>query len=522
MSVSYDASAAFSALMYALSGNGGMRLGGRTLSAILNDKSFKFIDPISGKDRVSELRIIIEANGFGNVKIAGTSFPDKGYGTMYAATFQYPDGTIYVAYRGTGDGNWGYNADSAYGNGSSDMQEWALKYFEKTVGAHHREGNKLYVTGHSQGGNNAMYAALFSIYGGRIISCISIDGPGFNQATIDAAKRLWGDAYYESQRQKILGVYGENDYVHQQGEVHPEFAHFFVETNDNGNFADMHDIFSHISNGKLNNGPEDGIKEGPTSSLMSELINNLLENYPPEQRHEIAKVVMDIIEMKIGNGEGSSSLLDILAVIKELYPTLLDTIKDNPDTLFDVMRELGVDKMITDFVGEHPFIASALVLCLPFILDFLNDPDAVIRLIELIEAGIHFIEKCKEIAKNIKDFFVGCFKAIKNAVTKIVEWLLKISKGNKYAANNPYFKADTTKLSEYATRIGSLNTRLRRLDGALRLAFREVSPLDMRKFVWINFLTSGSSTLGKVQTYLSDAADRFATAESKANENMGG
>lgn len=94
--------------------------------------------------------------------------------------------------------------------------------------------------------------------------------------------------------------------------------------------------------------------------------------------------------------------------------------------------------------------------------------------------------------------------------------------GVRYARENPYIKVDTEKLREYARRIERINVRLRNLDAELSSVFWQVSPLDMWRFSWINMLTSGSPTLNQVKEYLNNSAERFESAESKANGYVGG
>ena len=113
--------------------------------------------------RLDKLQAAIINNGLEKVQVLDTSWQHGGaYQTMYATTVQLPDGSLYVAYRGTGNGNWKYNADSAFGPEASDMQEWAAGYFDYVMEQYGDGAGEVYVTGHSQGGNNAMYTLLFA------------------------------------------------------------------------------------------------------------------------------------------------------------------------------------------------------------------------------------------------------------------------------------------------------------------------------------------------------------------------
>ena len=511
-SVPFDAAAGLSALMYSIDSI--PNVAGMTLNEILKHNL---------RDH-KELAEIIAANNLGSVKIVDSSWDAKyngAYGSMKAATFQFPNGDVYVAYQGTGRGNWKYNAESAFGSGASQMQKWALDYFENTVGNKYNNQGQLYVTGHSQGGNNAMYVTFFSKYGSLITNCISIDGPGFNEKVIEEAKRLYGEAYFELQRRKSYGVYGENDYVHNLGEVHttPPENTFFVKTPAATDFAGFHEILTHFTDGKLN--PRCG--EGPVSALVAKLVDNLMKNMPKDQRYEIAVIVMTMVENLL-NGEGEIfdglGIGELIGALMDAIPLIIQTALNNPGELMDVLRALGVDDMIAKFVSDNPLVTAAILLLAPILLPIAA---GIVGLACIIKAIEDIINGLKELAKNVANFVLGCLNAIKDALGAIAKWFRNtFNPGARNANANPYFRVDTTKLRSYADRINRVNTRLRNLDSSLRRVFWEVSFFDMWKFAWINMLTSGSPSLTLVRGYLNGAASRFDTAENKARGYIGG
>ena len=77
-------------------------------------------------------------------------FPGEDYDKVI--TVEDVNGNVFIHYYGTGNGNWGYNA-AAYGGPPSDMQEWALKYFDDTY-------NKYYRNGVSGDVNNSILALI--------------------------------------------------------------------------------------------------------------------------------------------------------------------------------------------------------------------------------------------------------------------------------------------------------------------------------------------------------------------------
>ena len=103
-----------------------------------------------------------------------------------AVCFYLPDGTCYVAYRGTDSTIVGWREDFTICYLSETPGQYqAVQYLERIAA---RTQGPLRVGGHSKGGNLAIYAAAFcSEEAGKRILCVySNDGPGFNSSVVDA------------------------------------------------------------------------------------------------------------------------------------------------------------------------------------------------------------------------------------------------------------------------------------------------------------------------------------------------
>lgn len=102
-----------------------------------------------------------------------------------AVTFYLPDGTAYVAYRGTDNTIVGWREDFniCYLN-ETPGQAQAVAYLNSIV---EETDCPLRVGGHSKGGNLAIFAAAFceGEVKERIMTVYSNDGPGFNQTVAD-------------------------------------------------------------------------------------------------------------------------------------------------------------------------------------------------------------------------------------------------------------------------------------------------------------------------------------------------
>ncbi|WP_350454252.1 Mbeg1-like protein [Slackia heliotrinireducens] len=101
-----------------------------------------------------------------------------------AVTFFLPDGTVYVAFRGTDSTIVGWREDfNLWYSDSTPGQDHALAYLDAVAG---KTQGDLTVGGHSKGGNLAIYAAAFGPYRvrERVRVVYSNDGPGFNKKII--------------------------------------------------------------------------------------------------------------------------------------------------------------------------------------------------------------------------------------------------------------------------------------------------------------------------------------------------
>lgn len=195
-----------------------------------------------------EYRILQEAvknEEVGNLRIGCQSF-HMGYDSGTAACiFQSPDKkSIYVVYRGTGDGEW---LDNGIGMTSAVtiQQKKALSYFEEAMEAlEPGSGCRVIVTGHSKGGNKAQFVTMETKYDNLIDACYSVDGQGFSEEAIAEWKERYGKKEYRKRVQKLNGIHGENDYVSVLGNsIIPKEQIRYVKTPvEKTDFAGYHDI----------------------------------------------------------------------------------------------------------------------------------------------------------------------------------------------------------------------------------------------------------------------------------------
>lgn len=127
------------------------------------------------------LQLAGESKRFGSILMKGyISKLDEEIEEQFAAvTYDLQNGTHYVAFRGTDDTFLGWKEDFFMSYMEIvPAQKDAVTYLEWVAD---KVRGKLYVGGHSKGGNLAMYASCFankSVYK-RILKIFNFDGPGF-------------------------------------------------------------------------------------------------------------------------------------------------------------------------------------------------------------------------------------------------------------------------------------------------------------------------------------------------------
>lgn len=147
----------------------------------------EFPKKINIKNQYDLLHTCSRAPRFRDIMIYGfTDLFDRDLKMQFAAcTFALPDGSIYVAFRGTDNTivGWREDFDLSYMQ-ETPAQAQASRYLANLMRS---TTCPVRVGGHSKGGNLAMYAAAFSgfVDSPRLLDVYSNDGPGFNQAVVE-------------------------------------------------------------------------------------------------------------------------------------------------------------------------------------------------------------------------------------------------------------------------------------------------------------------------------------------------
>lgn len=390
---------------------------------------------------------------------------------IIACAFKDPSSdTIYVSYRGTGDGKWLDNGEGLVEE-STVMQKTAANYFDTVmdgIGPKGREKNRIIVTGHSKGGNEAQYVTMASEYRDEIDNCYSIDGQGFSKKAVKKFKEELGDKY-EAYLAKMYSINGENDYVHDLGiAIIPEENTYFIHMPDVESFEENHSLTLMLDGDGLNwTRDEDGYviqgEQGPIG-LYAKALSERMMAMSEEELEDCAITAMYIVELFMPYGDVSGG-----------------------EYHYGTGNRKGAT--LEEIIG---FLDNAFPLLLQ----------------ALIEMGFNWLEaKIEELINAIKEY----------AMQKIQEWKeaynRTFNRGYKEAMANPEIKVNTGTLRSYANRLTRVNARLVQLDRDMDALYSKAGLLDLWNLLQADRLTKYSWGLLRCVNYLNDTASDFENVE---------
>lgn len=238
---------------------------------------------------------------FAGVRLIGyVNNVDEDAETQFCAlSYLLDDGSIFVAYRGTDDTlvGWKENFNMSFMD-AVPAQISAAEYMNAagkiTVG-------KIYVGGHSKGGNLAFYATVkcSETVRERIITSYSYDGPGFSQGFID------GDDY-KAVRHKLRSLIPQSSVVGLLLEQEDNYE--VVKSNEVGLM--QHDPFSWEMLGssliRLDKITEE-------SRLIDQKFKEILDDMDAKQKEELVKAIYDTL-----SATSATTLTDINTDKKKL------------------------------------------------------------------------------------------------------------------------------------------------------------------------------------------------------------
>lgn len=167
-------------------------------------------NPQTAQDRHTLLRQAAESARFGGMTILDCEdiFDEQGGVQFAAVTFGLPNGTVAIAFRGTDGTLVGWREDFSMSfECPVPAQAEAMRYVERVAQAH---AGPLDLTGHSKGGNLAVYAGACCdpAVQERIAEVYTFDGPGLDAKTLalDGYRRVIGRVRSYVPQSSIVGM----------------------------------------------------------------------------------------------------------------------------------------------------------------------------------------------------------------------------------------------------------------------------------------------------------------------------
>lgn len=169
--------------------------------AEINEEEFSIIlNTIKkNKELYEKIKIVdVDNSVYGNI---------SGSDRVVNVTFLYEDNLI-IFYKGTaGDFEWKDNVEGTYNISDTKQQRMALSYFDEMV-EKFKDVKKVYVSGHSKGGNKSQYIGVLRGNMSKLERVYSFDGQGFNSIFLKKYNKE-----IENNRHKIFNICNEYDYV---------------------------------------------------------------------------------------------------------------------------------------------------------------------------------------------------------------------------------------------------------------------------------------------------------------------
>ena len=251
-----------------------------------------------------------------------------------AVTFDLPDGTHYIAFRGTDSTIVGWREDFNMAfECPVPAQSAALKYLNEAAAL---TDGPLLLGGHSKGGNLAVYAAAHAdpMLQSRIRAVYSFDGPGLDDATMVSAG-------YGRIARRIRSFVPQQSVIGLLLAYHPEYT--VVKSDGVGLY--QHDSFTwqvlgtdFIAVTELDVG----------SQLVDQTVHAWLSKVDKKQRRIFVNTIFDILE-----ATGANTVKDLLRDVPGHTPAILRALQK---------VDFETARMIVTLWGQFVHIGAANII----------------------------------------------------------------------------------------------------------------------------------------------------------------
>lgn len=207
-------------------------------------------------------------------------------------TFVLPGDTLFVAFKGTDETITGWKEDFELSYEIVSAQKKAVEYLDEILS---QTRKKVYVGGHSKGGNLAMYASLFCKDYDKIVQIYNNDGPGFTESVLKTEN-------YQKRKEKMITYIPKASIVGNL--LNLDTKTLIIKSSAIGIL--QHNLYSWL----VNNTSFVYVRElDEETKKISIKLNNIIEHIPKEKKKKIIAFVYDCLE--------SLNIYDLEELVKE-------------------------------------------------------------------------------------------------------------------------------------------------------------------------------------------------------------
>ncbi len=404
------------------------------------------------------------------------------YGGIRAACFVEPSGEVTVAFRGTGGSSeqWNNNTEG-YGDISQKSQEDAAEYI-RSIPYDHVE-----VTGHSNGGNQAMYVAI--VCGYKVTRCVSFEGQGFSKEFIEAYRKQI-DRYSVN----ITNISGSKDFVNVQLISIAGNTYYVMSDSCLGSHSDIENTSIRKEDMTENEKAEDALFNHGSYGILTYADRNGSFDENGNFKSD-AHVPQDETCRNIHN-----------------FTEAMAKLSDDP--LVGEKLEL-----FTDLVG----IFLGVFMSSPGVIDE-HTMDNIIITIEKIDQWLEqwLVNKTLGKVKDVVEWGHKALYSINDLYCKLADWYNRTSGRleNMVANAGTVLNLDTSRLVRYADEIAYLNGRLDSIDREMDRLYFHLKLWDAFRVLTADVTTHYSLKLKACSDYMSEVASDFEAVESNIISRM--
>lgn len=321
---------------------------------------------MSGKEVADIIRTIKKSERLTELKLTDTM--KQGGGACLAACFiddKEPKKAI-VAFKGTtGKGEWADNA-SGFNKSDTACQIDALNYINSL------KYTDITVTGHSKGGNKAMYVAITSE---KVSRCVAFDGQGFSQEFLD---KYWAEI--NQRGNKITSYSLKSDFVHILMFPIPTANNKYCRGYGVDGTAELHapnsffvlDPFGNILLDKNGNPIFTLTSEDKGIAYLHDFTSFVLNTATDKDKIVITNFLEELLgtifDGNLDEGDKKEEILNIIgnncdgvAKVLAYFSKYIQTRGLSKNDVKKIMRSLKIYDLLLDFIGKKIHISGDIL-----------------------------------------------------------------------------------------------------------------------------------------------------------------